>query len=104
MREDASDVRAATLPVGAECYRMIGPFDADSLPSGLRAVHRLKLGTWGLIELAEGAIAFVWDDELGGSDSLSAPARLVVPPEVPHHVESAGPFSLTIGFYRVKGD
>ena len=92
--------RTASLPQGAEAYRTIGPFDAASLPKGLRAEHSLKPGTWGLLELTEGALRFVWDDEKGGAEEISAPASLVVAPEVLHHVEGSGPFTLTITFYR----
>jgi tellurite resistance-related uncharacterized protein len=91
----------APLPPGAEPYRTIGPFDAASLPAGLRAEHRLKPGVWGLIRLAEGRLRFVWDDEQGGIEDLAAPAELVVPPEVLHHVEGDAPFELTITFLRV---
>ena len=88
------------LPAGSEAYRTIGPFDARTLPAGLRAEHRLKEGTWGLLTLSEGSLRFVWDDEEGGASDLSAPATLVVPPQVLHHVEGAGPFVLGIAFHR----
>ena len=91
--------RQARLPDGAEPYRTIGPFGPDTLPRGLLAEHRLKPGTWGLLQLSEGALYFAWDDEAGGTDHLQAPATLVVPPEVLHHVEIVGPFSLTITFH-----
>jgi len=89
------------LPPGAEPYRTIGPFDAATLPAGLRAEHCLKAGAWGLIRMTEGNLRFVWDDEQGGTDEIAAPAEFVVPPEAPHHVEGEGPFALTITFYRV---
>jgi tellurite resistance-related uncharacterized protein len=92
--------RRGELPLGSVAYRTIGPFGAQSLPTGLRAEHRLKEGTWGLLALNEGSLRFVWDDEQGGADELSAPATLVVPPQVPHHVEGEGPFALTIAFHR----
>jgi tellurite resistance-related uncharacterized protein len=88
------------LPAGSEAYRTIGPFDANTLPAGLRAEHRLKEGTWGLLTLSEGSLRFVWDDEQGGADDLSAPTILVVPPQVLHHVEVTGPFVLSIAFHR----
>jgi tellurite resistance-related uncharacterized protein len=88
------------LPLGAVAYRAIGPFDAGSLPAGLRAEHRLKEGTWGVLELTDGALRFVWDDEQGGADDLVAPVTTIVPPQVPHHVEGEGPFELTIAFHR----
>ena len=88
------------LPLGSVAYRTIGPFGAQSLPTGLRAEHRLKEGTWGVIELTEGSLRFVWDDEQGGAEELTAPGRFVVPPQAPHHVEGDGPFTLTIAFHR----
>ncbi len=87
------------LPLGSFAYRAIGSFGAQSLPTGLRAEHRLKDGTWGLIELTEGSLRFVSDDQQGG-DVLSAPATCIVPPQVPQHVECDGPFALTIAFHR----
>ena len=88
------------LPLGSVAYRTIGPFGAESLPAGLRAEHRLKEGTWGVLDLSEGSLRFVWDDEEGGEDRLVAPVRFVVPPQVLHHVEGDGPFELTIAFHR----
>lgn len=93
-------MRPQTLPPGAVLYKTVGPFDADSLPDGLKRAHRLKAGAWGLLTLQKGEIAFVWDDADGGEILLSAPATIVVPPEIPHHLRLAGPFRLSIGFHR----
>lgn len=90
----------AELPADAVAYRTIGPFDAQTLPAGLRAEHRLKDGTWGLMTLTEGSLRFVWDDERGGAEELIAPASLAIPPQVLHHVEGESPFMLTITFHR----
>jgi tellurite resistance-related uncharacterized protein len=91
--------RPARLPEAVEAYRTIGPFDAASLPAGLRRTHDLKQGTWGKIVLERGSIGFVWEDEAGGRQEVGAPAEIVVPPQVPHHVEGDD-FELTITFYR----
>lgn len=93
-------LRPDRLPIGAVCYRTVGPFDLDSLPDGLRKEHRLKTDVWGLLTLSQGSITFVWDDERGGEETLHAPAIFLVPPEVPHHLRVSGPFLLTIGFHR----
>jgi len=92
---------ALSLPAGAACYRQIGPFDAESLPAGLRAEHRLKPGVWALLSVTAGELKFVWDD--GRPDpalGLCAGDTVVVPPEVPHHVEAAGDFIIGIAFHR----
>jgi tellurite resistance-related uncharacterized protein len=91
--------RRAGLPQGVESYRTIGPFDAATLPAGLRRTHDLKPGTWGMVSLSEGRLDFVWEDAKGGRDKLAAPAEIVVPPQVPHHVEGED-FRLTITFFR----
>jgi tellurite resistance-related uncharacterized protein len=100
MSEILSDRPRTALPTASEAYRTIGPFDARSLPQGLRKEHRLKEGAWGLLVLSAGSLRFVWDDAAGGIEKIAAPASLVVPPQVPHHVEGDGPFELTITFYR----
>lgn len=87
------------FPAG-EPYRTIGPFDAGSLPAGLRAEHRLKPGAWGRLRLSAGTLDFVWDDGSGRRATLVAPAEIAIAPQVPHHVEGDGPFELTIAFYR----
>ncbi|AKH41334.1 tellurite resistance protein TehB [Croceibacterium atlanticum] len=88
------------LPPASEAYRTIGPFDAQSLPQGLRAEHSLKPGTWAVLLLSEGSLRFVWDDETGGAEMLTAPVELIVPPQALHHVEGDGPFTVRITFHR----
>ena len=88
------------MPEGIEAYRTIGPFDARSLPAGLRSSHNLKDGTWALLSLTAGSLQFVWEDAAGSAEVLRGPATLVVPPLVYHRVEGDGPFTLTITFLR----
>lgn len=91
--------RPDRLPAGVEPYRTIGPFDAATLPAGLRQTHDLKAGIWGRVALEQGCLGFVWEDNVGGRNDLTAPAGIVVPPRVPHHVEGDD-FRLSITFYR----
>jgi tellurite resistance-related uncharacterized protein len=92
--------RPATLPDEVVCYRRVGPFDKNSLPAGLLREHRLKPGVWGVVTMVSGTIGFTWDDPDGGSIEVVAPDSLVIPPDVPHHVDATGPFVLEIGFFR----
>jgi hemoglobin len=87
------------LPEHVVPYRTIGSFDAATLPQGLRRTHDLKAGTWGLVQLREGHIGFVWEDGPGGRLDVGAPAEIVVPPQVPHHVDGDR-FRLAITFFR----
>ena len=84
------------IPAGYALVRTIGPFDGQTLPKGLLGEHRLKPDRWGLLRLTAGVVTFVWDDGSGRVDHLSAPAELMVPPQVPHHLELAGDFQLEI--------
>lgn len=89
------------LPASATPYRKIGPFDAATLPSGLRAEHRLKEDVWGKLELLEGSVDFVWDD--GRTDNRHRLAKgniQLVTPTTPHHLEVSGTFRLTIEFWK----
>lgn len=92
--------RTNILPADVACYRRIGPFDQASLPAGLLSEHRLKHDVWGVLTLVEGSTGLVWDDSEGGQIDLVAPAGLVIPPDVPHHVDVHGPFVLEIEFHR----
>ncbi|MXO58670.1 DUF1971 domain-containing protein [Altererythrobacter salegens] len=100
MTEPTARRSRSDLPREATAYRTIGPFDAATLPAGIRAKHRLKAGAWGVLRLSEGSLRFVWDDCEGGVEDLHAPAEVVIPPQVPHHVEGTGPFTADITFYR----
>lgn len=92
------------LPDGVEAYRSLGPFGPADLPSGLLRTHRLAEGVWALLRLEAGRIVFVWEDvdsERGGQrEELAAPAELVVPPQVPHHLKVEGEFRLALTFHR----
>jgi tellurite resistance-related uncharacterized protein len=91
----------ASLPDGLVCYRELGPFDETSLPSGLRAEHRLKLGTWALLTVLDGSIRFRWDDgRVPDAVELAAGDSIAIPPALPHHLETHGFFRLVIAFHR----
>lgn len=91
--------RGPELPADARRYREIGPFDADAIPAGLFRLHRLKAGAWGIVTILSGGIRFVWDDPEGGTRDLVAGDAILVPPEVPHHLERTGPVELSISFW-----
>lgn len=100
MADSSPSSRPAAIPAEAKPYRRIGPFGRDDLPKGLIANHRLAAGVWGLVEVEEGQIDFVWDDAQGGCQSVHAPGAITVPPQVPHHLELTGEFRLSITFLR----
>ncbi|KPL67805.1 hypothetical protein SZ64_06560 [Erythrobacter sp. SG61-1L] len=92
--------RPKALPDGTAPYRSLGPFGPSDLPSGLLRRHRLAEGVWGLLRLQAGRVVFVWEDGSEEREELTAPAELVVPPQVPHHLEVEGDFSIALTFHR----
>jgi len=100
MPDARARARARDLPPGVAPYRTIGPFDEATLPKGLLASHSLAEGVWGLLRLERGRIDFVWEDAAGGVAELVAPAEIVVPPTVLHHLEKRGDFRLAITFHK----
>ncbi len=98
--EQAAAGRAKVLPDGTAPYRSLGPFGPADLPAGLLRTHRLAEGVWGQLRLEAGRAVFVWEDGSGEREDLAAPAELVVPPQVPHHLEVEGDFSIALTFHR----
>lgn len=92
----------AALPDGAECYKTIGPFLQADIPAGLLREHSLKPGVWGVLTLIEGRLRFVWDDGSGVYEDLRAPARIIVPPTVLHHLDELADAVITIEFFRLS--
>ncbi|WP_051504016.1 DUF1971 domain-containing protein [Sphingomonas jaspsi] len=93
-------MRTYALPPAAVCYKVIGPFDDQTLPGGLTREHRLKPGVWAVIDLSCGNLHFTWDDGEGGDQLLVGPRRFVIPPEIPHYISALCDISLTISFFR----
>ena len=56
----------AELPAGLEVVRTAGPFDATTLPAGLRRSHRVADRTWGRLRVLKGAVGFTHGDRSTG--------------------------------------
>ncbi|MDZ3830482.1 MAG: DUF1971 domain-containing protein [Sphingopyxis sp.] len=90
--------RGPHLPSSACIYRTIGPFSADSIPAGLLRRHDIKPGVWGLLSVTAGSVRFCWDDAEGGMRQLVVGDVMLVPPQVPHHLERTGAVTISIAF------
>ncbi len=93
-------MRHGELPTGLTPQRTTDEFDASSVPDGLRRAHRLGAAVWGLLEVSEGTLVFVWEDGTGEPVSLGAGDSLVIPPDVLHHVEPGPTARFHITFHR----
>jgi tellurite resistance-related uncharacterized protein len=94
--------RALELPGGVELVRVAGPFDEASVPGGLLKAHRVAAGTWGRINVIDGRLRFVWEDD-GASVDLPAGSHQVIPPDAPHRVELCERATFTIEFFTTTG-
>lgn len=82
-----------------KAYGQTPIFDEFSLPDALRADHRTKAGTWGLLSVLEGKVKLIFTDpykEILVTVNNPAP----IPPQVPHHVETEGPMRMKVEFFK----
>jgi len=89
----------AELPDGLELARTAGPFDADSLPSGLRRAHRVAESTWGVLRVVEGSVAIAIETDPPIERIVRAGERQPIPPSVPHLLTVDAPFVLAVDFF-----
>lgn len=93
----------AEMPDGLELARSGDVWDDTTLPGGLRRDHRLAPRTWGLLHVLAGRLRFV-PGRAGWSlpaAELAAGSAQPIPPQMAHRVETTGPVSVRIDFYRV---
>lgn len=93
-------MRHGELPPDLTLQRTTPDFDADSVPDGLRRAHQIAAEVWGLLEVLDGSLRFVWEDGSTEPLDLAAGDSVVIPPEVLHHVEPGADARFHVSFYR----
>jgi tellurite methyltransferase len=88
----------AELPEGLRLARTAGPFEAHSLPSGLRTAHRVVDGIWGCLRVQEGSVLFSMDSDPPVRVRVGAGGWQPIPPGVRHALTVDGPVRLTVDF------
>ena len=88
----------AELPADLRLVRQAGPFDADSLPAGLRRDHRVAEGTWGCLRVLEGEVDLRLDTDPPLARHLTEGEAQPLPPGVIHAVTVVGPVRLVVDF------
>jgi tellurite methyltransferase len=76
----------AELPGDLVVIRTAGPFDAETLPPGLRGTHVVAAGRWGLLRILQGGADIDIYLDPPTRVRLDAGAAHALPPEVPHVV------------------
>jgi tellurite methyltransferase len=88
----------AELPDGLVPARTAGPFDAATLPAGLRRDHRVADRTWACLRVIEGSLRLSMATDPPCDVRLEAPASQPIPPGVPHSVTVDGPVLVAVDF------
>lgn len=79
-------------------YRSTPVFDEVSLPAALRADHRTKAGTWGVINVLEGELRLTFDDP-AASQTLTPGRPGLILPEQTHFVTPVGTVRMRVDFH-----
>jgi len=84
-------------------YRSTPVFDEATLPSALRANHRTKTGTWGVINVLEGQLRLTFVDP-HASQMLSPGRPGLVNPGQTHFVTPVGALRMRVDFHDSAPD
>jgi tellurite resistance-related uncharacterized protein len=94
-----------SLPPGLAPYLRTPDFTEATVPPGLLKAHSTKAGTWGLIHVLEGRLAYrVLDPRRPASESVLSPGGPpgVVEPTILHEVEPLGPVRFHVEFHKAE--
>lgn len=111
-----AEARAARVGQSIECGRCaqceppmsmspgrVIAFDTTTLPTGLRADHRLREGAWARLDVEAGELHFVMP-QLAISRTLVAGDAQWIPPALEHHVAPGPAMRMRLSFFRIDGD
>lgn len=91
----------AEPPAHLRLVRTSEEWGEETLPPGLRRRHRLGGGTWGLLRVHGGRLAFSMACTPPIERELGAGECQAIPPGVPHHISVIGPLRCAIDFLEV---
>lgn len=92
-----------TLPLDVQPYSRTLEFTEESVPAGLLKAHATKDGTWALIHVLRGRLAYRIDDpRRQSSEIVLTPDTLlgVIEPTILHAVKPLGPVCFYVEFHR----
>jgi tellurite resistance-related uncharacterized protein len=90
------------LPPGLTCYKRTAQFTLGTVPAGLLAEHKTKMGVWGLLRVTGGRIRYCIDHPPSIVDVATGDAA-VIGPQILHHVELLdSDSSFFVEFYRAE--
>ena len=92
------------LPPDARSYRRTDTFTETTVPTALLKSHRTKQGTWALIHVLEGRLAYqIVEPGRPSSNEVLTPTTPpgVIEPAILHEVAPLGPVRFYVEFYRL---
>lgn len=93
------------LPKAARPYRRTSDFTETTVPAGLLRAHTTKAGSWALIHVLEGRLAYrIVDPRRPASEVILSAAERpgVVEPTILHEVEPLGAVRFYVEFHRIE--
>jgi tellurite resistance-related uncharacterized protein len=93
------------LPADVTPYARTAEFTETTVPAGLLRSHTTKDGSWGLIHVIEGSLAYrITDSRRAAQETILSPDGEpgVVEPTVLHEVQLLGPVRFYVEFLRAK--
>jgi tellurite methyltransferase len=87
------------MPDGLTLHRTAGPFDQDSIPSGLLDDHRVAARTWGRLNITSGNIGFRMECTPPVDTRLEKGNVQHIPPLTLHSLTILGPVQLSLEFF-----
>jgi tellurite resistance-related uncharacterized protein len=91
------------LPPDAAAYKRTAEFTQQTVPPALLRSHNTKAGTWGVIHVLEGRLAYrITDPSRPASEVVLTPSGApgLVEPTVLHEVEPLGAVRFYVEFHR----
>ncbi|MCY4044025.1 MAG: DUF1971 domain-containing protein [Cellvibrionales bacterium] len=86
------------LPKHVQAYKKTPEFSEDSIPKSLLKDHSTKPGVWGKIQLIEGSLIYVINQQ--EHHVLTQNSEGIIEPEISHHLKCKGPVRFFVEFYR----
>ncbi|WP_171520893.1 DUF1971 domain-containing protein [Ensifer canadensis] len=84
----------------AQPYKSTPIFDESTIPEPLLRSHQLRRGTWAKLTVLAGNLRYHQYSRPPSSAEIHS--SVIIPPEVPHHLEIVGPVKCQLHFYDHK--
>lgn len=91
------------LPPDTRSYARTPVFTEETIPAGLLKAHTTKAGSWALIHVIAGSLAYrIIDPRRPASEQVLTPqtGAGVVEPTILHEVQPLGPVRFYVEFHR----